>query len=423
MPRVVAVVMPRLGESVVEGTVTRWLKHEGQLIGIDEPLLEVTTDKMNTEIPAPCSGRITSILVADGTTVLVGTELAEIEVDDLVIGSTQPRIVDPSHISTDVPSTSAAPLLGVDRDAVGDVNDVRGASSSVPIPPALSLSRSSDGHSQSTGQGVAEGQDKDDVGATVYERSHASARSIDIGSVTGDLTDLENGDSRLQLTPMRRSIAEHMVRSTSTIPHGWTVRAMDVTSVVEYREKAKAEFIERYGVRLSYQLFVIQALCAALGRHPLLNSRWAGTEIVLKGSIHLGVAVAVSDGLVVPVIRKAHSLGFSELARALHDLVQRARAKRLTQTDMQEATFTLNNTGANGALLSYPIIPYGQCAILTTQAIVPTPAVRNGEIVIRHIMNVCLSFDHRIMDGATAGAFLQDLRDQLEGWTQASILI
>ena len=252
---------------------------------------------------------------------------------------------------------------------------------------------------------------------TAANQSKHDPTESDHGSDSSPLVELEEGDSSVPVTPIRRRIAEHLAQSTTTIPHAWTVRAIDATRIVEYRDETNLAFSNQHGFPLSYQVPIIQALCSALGQHRLLNSRWTGAQIILKGRVHLGIAVAVPEGVVVPVIQNADRLKFVELAGAFHEVVRRARERRLRPADMHAATFTLNNPGAYGALLSYAIIPSGQCAILTTQAITPTPVVRDDKVVIRKMMNVCLSFDHRIMDGAIAAAFLEDLRERLEDWT------
>jgi 2-oxoisovalerate dehydrogenase E2 component (dihydrolipoyl transacylase) len=225
----------------------------------------------------------------------------------------------------------------------------------------------------------------------------------------------------VKLSAMRRSIAEHMTRSLATSPHAWTLQEVDVTELVRYREAEKDGFLRRNGVPLTYLPFVVQVVCDALKQFPYLNSSWTDEGIVLKHYLNLGIAVSVPDGLIVPVIRDADRLGFVDLARAIHDVVTRARDKKLRPDDVQGGTFTLNNTGTTGSVASQPIINQPQAAILTTESIVRRPVVIGDGIAIRHMMNSCISFDHRIVDGMMAGQFLGAIKRALESWTPASI--
>jgi 2-oxoisovalerate dehydrogenase E2 component (dihydrolipoyl transacylase) len=220
---------------------------------------------------------------------------------------------------------------------------------------------------------------------------------------------------------MRRSIAEHMVRSLATSPHAWTLQEVDVTNLVRYREAEKEGFRARHGVALTYLPFVAQILFDAIKQFPWLNSSWSDEGVVLKHYVNLGVAVSIPDGLIVPVVKDADKLGFTELVTRLNDLIERARTKQLKPEDVQGGTFTLNNTGATGSVASQPIINQPQAAILTTESIVKRPVVINDAIAVRHIMNMCLSFDHRIIDGMMAGQFLQHMKQGLEGWTAATL--
>jgi len=220
---------------------------------------------------------------------------------------------------------------------------------------------------------------------------------------------------------MRRSIAEHMTRSLATSPHAWTLQEVDVTGLVGYREAEKDGFRERHGVPLTYLPFVTQVVCGALREFPFLNSTWTDEGIVLKRAINMGIAVAVPDGLIVPVVRDADRLGFTELTRSINDLADRARSRQLQPDDVAGGTFTLNNTGATGSIASQPIINQPQAAILTTESIVRRPVVIGDGIAVRHMMNMCLSFDHRIIDGKTAGEFLLFIKRRLEDWSPSSI--
>ena len=225
----------------------------------------------------------------------------------------------------------------------------------------------------------------------------------------------------MKLSVMRKSIAEHMVRSLATSPHAWTLQEIDMTSLVRYRETEKDNFKARHGVALTYLPFVAQILCEALKQFSWLNSTWTDEGVILKRYVNLGIAVSIPDGLIVPVVKDADQLGFTDLVRVINDLVERARNKQLKPEDVQGGTFTLNNTGATGSIASQPIINQPQAAILTTESIVKRAVVIDEAIAMRHMMNMCLSFDHRIIDGMTAGQFLAVMKKRLEEWTPGSI--
>ena len=204
-------------------------------------------------------------------------------------------------------------------------------------------------------------------------------------------------------------------------PHAWTLQEVDVTNLVRYRESEKESFKARHGVALTYLPFVAQVVCEAIKQYPWLNSSWSDDGVILKRYINLGIAVSIPDGLIVPVLKDADKLGFTDMVRTLNDLVERARSKKLKPDDVQGGTFTLNNTGATGSVASYPIINQPQAAILTTESIVKRPVVINDAIAVRHMMNICLSFDHRVIDGMMAGQFLGAIKKRLEEWTPGSI--
>jgi len=223
-------------------------------------------------------------------------------------------------------------------------------------------------------------------------------------------------DERLPLTPMRRMIADHLTRTHQTVPAAWTMVEVDVTTLVRWRERAREEFLRREGVPLTYLAPVVHVAVAALKEQPLLNAIWADDHIGLRRRIHLGIAVALEDGLVVPVLHDADERSLVGIARGLSDVVGRAREGTLAPSDVQGATFTVNNTGAFGSVISVPIVPQGQSGILTMEAIVKRPVVIEDAIAIRCMMNVCLSFDHRVLDGAAAGRFLQSVKRRLEAY-------
>lgn len=385
--------MPALGASVTEGTILKWLKRQGDLVAKGEPLVEVMTDKVNTEIAAPEAGVVGHITAPAGETVKVGAEIGVIETK-----------------TADSPA-APAPGEGLPRR-------------SSPLVRRLAKEHGAD-ISLVPGSGTSGRVTKEDMLAYLAApaaRSHAPdaaglaapavpARGIAPSDVASDVHDEEV----LPASPLRRAIAEHMVRSVSTAPHAWTYVEADVSGLVKQREALRPEFRRREGFDLTYVPFVCKALVDTLREHPLLNSTWRADRVVLKKRIHLGVAVALDAGLVVPVLRDADEKSLAGLARALHDLVARARTGQLSPEDMQEGTFTLNNTGALGSVLSMPIIHQPQAAILTMEAIAKRVVVTADDaITVRPILNLCLSFDHRVCDGLPVGRFLQSLRQRLE---------
>ena len=435
--------MPQLGESVTEGTVDKWLKQEGEFVKRDEPLVEVVTDKVNAEIPSPFEGKLVKISVSEGETVAVGIEIAQIEVEGML--EEQPAAWQPPGQPE---SAASAGEPGADA-AAGTVGtpaaEAAPAGERPRFSPAVRRLAEDHGIDPATIQGSGEGGrvTRDDVLAAVEARSapaeaapearpapvqgreeqpplqpHAQPPAAPApAAVDGSREEL------VRLTPVRRSIAEHMVRSLATSPHAWTLQEVDVGELVRYREAQKDGFQERNGIPLTYLPLVIQSVCEALHEFPYLNSSWTEEGIVLKRYINMGVAVAIPDGLIVPVVKDADRLGITDLARRVHDLVDRARRKQLKPEDVQGGTFTLNNTGPTGSVASQPIINQPQAAILTTESIVRRPVVIGEGIAVRHMMNMCLSFDHRIVDGMMAGQFLSTVRRRLESWSPASLKI
>jgi 2-oxoisovalerate dehydrogenase E2 component (dihydrolipoyl transacylase) len=424
--------MPQLGESVTEGTVDKWLKQEGDFVKRDEPLVEVVTDKVNAEIPSPFEGKLVKIAVGEGETVRVGSVIAQIETGPPATAApAQPQTkekekeagvghteVPPEPSGGKAPTAAAAPPPPVSSD--GD---------RARLSPAVRKLAAEHGIDPTTlrGSGMGGRATRDDVLEALaagtaapqappkQQPAPASAPSPVPVHADGKREEL------VKLSVMRRSIAEHMVRSLSTSPHAWTLQEVDVTNLVRYRETEKESFKSRHGVALTYLPFVAQILCEALKEFPWLNSSWTDDGVVLKRYINLGIAVAIPDGLIVPVVKDADKLGFTDLVKVMNDLVERARNKQLKPDDVQGGTFTLNNTGATGSIASQPIINQPQAAILTTESIVKRPVVIDDAIAIRHMMNMCLSFDHRIIDGMMSGQFMNWIKQRLEEWTAGSI--
>ncbi|HEY1163134.1 MAG TPA: dihydrolipoamide acetyltransferase family protein [Candidatus Dormibacteraeota bacterium] len=449
--------MPQLGESVTEGTVEKWLKSEGDFVKRDEPIVEVVTDKVNAEIPSPFEGTLVKIAVSEGETVRVGAVIAQIETAGGATASAPTAPAKEPATSTEQPATPAKEPATPAKDATEE--------SGAPhpeVPEAPAARKGATAPAATAAPSPAESSDNggaDRARLSPAVRKLASEHGIDAttlrgsgmgGRVTRDdvLAAVEGGgvtaqakspsappapaaprrapadgarEEVVKLGSMRKAIAEHMVRSLATSPHAWTLQEIDVTNLVRYRASEKEGFRARHGVSLTYLPFVVQVVCDAIKEFPWLNSTWSDEGVVLKHYINMGIAVSIPDGLIVPVLKDADQLGFTELVRSINDLVERARTKQLKPDDVQGGTFTLNNTGSTGSVSSQPIINQPQAAILTTESIVKRPVVIGDGIAVRDIMNMCLSFDHRIIDGMMAGQFLGTIKKRLEEWTAASI--
>jgi 2-oxoisovalerate dehydrogenase E2 component (dihydrolipoyl transacylase) len=403
--------LPQVGESVTEGIIGRWLKQVGDRVEKYDPLVEVVTDKVNMEMPSPASGVLSSILVEEGQTVPMGAVIAEMEVEGEEAAQAGPAAVaatEPENI--DRTGTLLKDVAPVGPTGSGGPVTVAPASQATKrhSPAVLRLAAEHDVDlSLVAGTGIAGRITRKDVQGYIDARRAAPKPAPAQPEPSLD-------EERVPLTPVRRMIAANMVRSVTEIPEAWTVVEADVSSLVELREGAKASFQRREGVNLTYLPFVVKALAEALKENPIVNSAWGGDAIILKRRVNVGVAIAAPDGLVVPVVRDADSLSVAELARAIDDLANRAREGKLNVADVQSGTFTINNTGALGSVTGKAIINHPQAAILNTEAIVKRPVVVGDDIVIRSIMNLCLTFDHRIMDGAEAGAFVSDVKRRLE---------
>jgi 2-oxoisovalerate dehydrogenase E2 component (dihydrolipoyl transacylase) len=419
--------MPQLGESVTEGTVEKWLKSEGDFVKRDEPIVEVVTDKVNAEIPSPFEGKLVKIAVTEGETVRVGAVIAQIETAAATGSATPAPAKEAAAPHPEVPAApaprSAAPTPVASKPpaaASGDGNGDRAR-----LSPAVRKLAAEHGIDASAlrGTGMGGRVTRDDVLAALEtDAAPPAAKPAAPAPSTPRPARVDGArEEVVKLGSMRKAIAEHMVRSLATSPHAWTLHEVDVTNLVRYRETEKEGFRGRHGVPLTYLPFVVQIVCDAIKQFPWLNSTWSDEGVVLKHYINMGIAVSIPDGLIVPVLKDADQLGFAELVRSLNDLVDRARNKQLKPDDVQGGTFTLNNTGATGSVASQPIINQPQAAILTTEAIVRRPVVIGDGIAVRHMMNMCLSFDHRIIDGMMAGQFLSTIKKRLEEWTAASI--
>ena len=445
-----SVKMPALGESVTEGTVTRWLKAEGDQVALDEPLLEVSTDKVDTEIPSPAAGKLEKILIPVDSVVAVGTELALIG-----DGASSPSApVAAAPVPTPAPAPAPAPVVQapiVQAPVVqASVAPVVAVEKPVPAPPKTPpplLPKPSAGSvlddsyvtpivrklasengvdlARVSGTGVGGRIRKEDVMAAISRPTQVAASpAAQTFSAPSEVRTQSVAVSPLRgttvsMSRLRKVIAARMLESLSVSAQLTTVIEVDITKIARLREKAKATFEGREGVKLTYLPFFAVAVCEALKQHPVVNASVEGDQITYHGAEHLGIAVDTERGLLVPVIRDAGDLNMGGIARRIVDVASRTRDNKISPDDLGGGTFTITNTGSRGALFDTPIINQPQVAILGVGAVVKRPMVVKGEdggetIAIRSMVYLALSYDHRIVDGADAARFLTTLKDRLE---------
>jgi len=408
--------MPQLGESVHEGTIGKWLKRPGDAVAKYEPLVEVITDKVNVEMPSPFAGVLREVLVAEGSTVVVGTPIAVIE--------EQPRAASPAGPApAAVAPSPAAPARTADGGGPQAPAVLR------PAPPGARLTPlvrrlveehqiGADELAAIAGSGEGGRITKEDVLRYLETRTPARGRPVAAppAPAAPTVAPHEGGDQLHPLTPVRRTIAERLTRSKREIPHAYGIIDIDLTTLVRHREAHKAAWQAREGVNISITAFIVRAATRALRAFPMVNATFTPEGILYKQAVHFGVGVAIPDGLIVPVIKHADQKAVVQLAREIAELSARARDGKLTLEDVSGGTFTLTNAGVFGSVISMPIINYPQAAILSTDAIVRRPVVVGEGIAIREVMHLGLAFDHRIFDGAVAMRFLTHIKQQLEGF-------
>mgnify|MGYP001558479258 CR=1 FL=1 len=414
-------IMPNVGEGVTEGTVTKWLKREGDDIALDEPIVEIETDKAVAEIPSPFAGRLAKILVAEGDTVPIGTPLAEFEPDAGAPGARE-------RAAAATVATVAAPaaMSAAATSGAGNVGEARRTGRYSPVVLQLASEQNID-LSLVRGTGIDGRVTRQDVQRYIENPAAHTAPPPEGAGVVGvqagapatiagpQQAAAQRAPGVIPLSATRRSIGAHMLESHRTIPVAWMMVEADVTGLVSLRARLKDDFERQEGVKLTYLPFFIQAVVAALKEHPQLNATYTGEGIRQHPDVHLGIAVATESGLLVPVLRNAAGLPLAGIAHETTRLAEKAHARRLALEEMRNATFTLDNTGAFGSIASQPIVPVGQVAIITTEVIRrELRPVGDEPFGVRSLMNLCISFDHRALDGAEAGRFMQAVKGRLE---------
>jgi 2-oxoisovalerate dehydrogenase E2 component (dihydrolipoyl transacylase) len=437
------ITMPQLGETVTEGTVERWLKKAGDSVEKYEAFVEVSTDKVNSEVPSPVSGTLREILIQEGTTVATGTPIATIDEVDAAAAPASTREAAPASQQTRdemAESANFEPVPGFNLPQMPTKS----------VPAATNPARANP--VRPNGQGAAPGNGAEAAlrGASPAVRRLAREHRIDIRAIKGSgangrvtaqdvlsaasapAASGANGTStyaqpvpgtRIPLSSARRIIAERMVESKHTAPHAWSMVEVDVTHAWKWRSAEKDRFERETGYKLTLMPFFIRAVVESLSVFPLMNSKFTAEGIVVEKDVNIGIAIGLPANLVVPVIKHADKLSIKGLALASGDLIERGRRNKLTADDLQGGTFTVNNNGANGSYASAPIINGGQAGIVTMETVVKKPVVTADDaIAIRHIMNVCLSLDHRVVDGYVASGFLADLKKRLEAMGPTGVL-
>ncbi|MCO4100949.1 MAG: 2-oxo acid dehydrogenase subunit E2 [Gemmatimonas sp.] len=434
--------MPQMGESIAEGTVSRWLKKVGDTVKRDEPIFEISTDKVDAEIPSPSAGVLMEILVGDGLTVAVNTVVARLETDAAAAAAAPA----PTPAAAPSAAPSAAPAAPAAAPASVGVPSTPVAASAAPAAPAGSLEDRLRTKSSPlvrkiaaehgveiaalSGSGIAGRVTRKDLEAFLAARPAAAAAPQPAAGASmyapsgteqhGPMPTPWAGDVVEPMSKIRRITSDHMSMARKVAAHVTSFFEIDLTRVARIRQAMRRDFEAQSGQKLTYLPFILQAVTQQLKRHPVLNAAVAGTDVIYRKQINLGIAVALEPtGLIVPVLKRADELSLTGLTRGVNDLAARARGKKLSPTDVQDATFTITNPGVFGSLFGTPIIPVGTTAILGLGAIEKRPKVITGPdgedtIAIRTCAYFSLSFDHKVVDGADADRFMADLKKALE---------
>ena len=437
------VVMPQMGESIVEGTLTKWLKKPGERVERDEPLFEISTDKVDTEIPSPSAGTLAEILVEEGQTVGINTVVARIEEGGAAAAKPKASAAAPAPPKPAPQPEPPAPAAAPPAPAPPPVEEPAPAEPAGPLSPLVrKMARENNiDLSRVRGTGAGGRITKQDVEAYLGSQAAQPAAPVQAPApvqpaapppprpaapppppATPAVAPLPAaGQARTRVEPlstMRQKIAEHMVLSKRTSPHVTTVHRVDMTKVAKMRERNKAAFQASYGFSLTYLPFITRAAVVALRQFPLLNASLDGNNILYHNDINIGIAVALENGLIVPVIRAADEKNVLGLQRSIVDLATRARSRQLKPDEVAGGTFSITNFGSFGSLFGTPIINQPQVAIMGVGTVDKTPVVIDDAIAIRSICHLSLTFDHRLIDGALADQFMTKVKQVLESWSE-----
>lgn len=400
-----AIVMPKLGESVTEGTINSWLVQVGEKVNKYDPIAEVMTDKVNAEVPSSFTGTIKEIVVKEGETVSVGDLICYIEVEELV---------------SEEPKQQEKVVKRSDVEKKHSFNSMKHRYS----PAVLKLaSEHNIDLSSIKGTGLGGRITRKDVYRYLENKKTDVKPEMKKEPIVERRTPISQADKEIPVTGVRKIIAQNMVRSKQEIPHAWMTVEVDVTDLVTYRNKIKDQFKAREGYSLTYFPFFIHAVSTALQEFPELNSTWAGDKIIQRNEINISIAVAKENELFVPVIKNADEKSIKGIAKEINRLAKKARNNELTVQDMEGGTFTVNNTGTFGSISSMGIINYPQAALLQVETIVKRPVIISDMFAARNIVNLSLSLDHRILDGLICGRFLQRVKQILENMNENTIQI
>jgi pyruvate dehydrogenase E2 component (dihydrolipoamide acetyltransferase) len=440
---VTAVKMPQLGETVVEGTILKWLKEEGDEVEVDEPLFEISTDKVDTEVPASTAGTLTKIIVPEGATVSVGTDVAEISEDGAAPARSEtkaePASVEPPaepERETKEPGPSAPPPDETPSRAPEPPRPAGGGPRAQILSPLVRrLAAEHDVDlAQVTGTGTGGRITKSDVLAFAESRGAEGPAAAPATALTAapsataptaaptTAAAVAAGEEVVPVSHIRKAIAEHMKHSLDVSARAWNAVEVNMENVARLRERHKEAFKAREGFNLTYMPFVSRAVTEALLAHPMVNSELRGDEIVVRHFVNMGIAVSYDEGLIVPVLKGTDTMNLLGIARGIDDLAKRARAKKLKPDEVHGGTFTITNPGPFGSLISVPIINQPQTGILAFDTVEKRAVVIDDAIAIRHMVYLSMSWDHRVIDGALASQFLSRVKENLETWDFAEDL-
>ncbi|MFC6268011.1 dihydrolipoamide acetyltransferase family protein [Frigoriflavimonas asaccharolytica] len=425
--------LPSMGEGVMEATIISWLANEGDTVNEDDSVVEIATDKVDSDVPTPVSGKIVKLLKQKDDVVKIGEAIAILETDsDAAMQNNEPK--DHEEVSNQIPTSDAETLQQLEQPLQNGVGNSTILDSDLYLSPLVKSIVKEENITENElnsikGSGLEGRITKEDILSFVKNRGNAPVATIPVAQTAQAQNipapvapiKLNEGDEIIQMDRVRKIIADAMVKSKHTSPHVTSFIETDVTNVVKWRTKNKDLFMKRDGEKLTFMPIFVKAIVKAIQDFPMINVSVDGDKIIKKKNINIGMATALPDGnLIVPVIKNADQLSLSGLAKAINDLAHRARNKKLKPEDTQGATYTISNVGGFGNLMGTPIIPQPQVAILAVGAIVKKPAVLETEdgdvIAIRSLMFMSHSYDHRVVDGSLGGMFLKHVHDYLQNW-------